>query len=52
MPNVKHLVTVRGVELVESYSFEIDAPKGYEVIVKDDLNPNSERNNASLREAL
>jgi|GEM_PF-1150007 len=52
MPNVKNFVTVRGVDLKENYSFEIDAPKGYKVIVKEDLNPNAEKNNASLRETL
>jgi hypothetical protein len=37
MPKVAHHVTVQGVELDESYSFEIYCPKGYRIIVKDKL---------------
>lgn len=52
MPNVKNFVAVRGVDLVESYSFEIQAPEGYRVIVKDDLNPNVNNKESLLRETL
>ncbi len=47
MPKVAHHVTVQGVELDESYSFEINYPKGFKVIVKDILNPDNPAN-ASL----
>ena len=46
MPKAAHHVTVQGVELVESYKFEINAPKGYRVVVKEDLNPNAPQNAA------
>ncbi|WMX14080.1 MULTISPECIES: hypothetical protein [unclassified Aureispira] len=39
MPNVANFVTVKGVDLAEYYTFEISAPKNYEVIVKEDLVP-------------
>jgi hypothetical protein len=53
MPNVAHFVAVRGVDLVESYTFEINAPKGYKVVVKEDLNPNAKQNkNATLGQML
>jgi len=43
MPNIANFVAVKGVDLVESYSFEINAPKGYKVVVKEDLNPNAQQ---------
>ena len=46
MPKVAHHVTVQGVELDESYSFEINCPKGYKVVVKDILNPGNPANDS------
>jgi len=40
MPNIAHYVAVKGVDLIETYTFEVHAPKGYKVVVKQDLNPN------------
>jgi len=40
MPNVAHYVAVKGVDLIETYTFEVYAPEGYKVVVKQDLNPN------------
>jgi hypothetical protein len=40
MPNVVHYVAVQGVGLIETYTFEVNAPEGYKVVVKQDLNPN------------
>lgn len=40
MPNVAHYVAVKGVDLTESYTFEVNVPEGYKVIVKRGLNPN------------
>lgn len=52
MPNIANMVAVQGVELVESYSFEINAPKGFKVVVKDDLNPKAKQNNSTLGQNL
>ena len=41
MPNVAHYVAVKGVDLIETYTFEVYAPEGYKVIVKQDLNHSS-----------
>lgn len=38
MPNVANFVMVKGVDLEEHYTFEVNAPKNYEVIVKEDFN--------------
>lgn len=51
MPKVAHYVAVQGVDLVESYNFEIQAPKGYRVVVKEDLNPSAPQN-ATLGQAI
>ena len=51
MPKVDHYVAVQGVNLVESYSFDVQAPEGYRVIVKEDLNPNVSQN-VSLEQAI
>ena len=53
MPKVKNYVAVKGVDLVEKYSFKIDAPKGYKIVVKQDLNPNfKQTTNAKLGQVL
>ena len=44
MPKTAHHVTVQGVALTESYTFEINAPIGYRVVVKEDLNPSAPQN--------
>jgi hypothetical protein len=49
MPDVAHHVTVKGVDLVESYNFEISVPFGYKVVVKDDLNPDAPQNSTLLQ---
>ncbi len=36
MPKMSHKITVKGVELVETLSFEVNVPEGYEVIVKEE----------------
>ena len=41
MPNVAHYVAVKGVDLIETYTFEVYAPEGYKVVVKQDLNHSS-----------
>jgi hypothetical protein len=51
MPKVAHYVAVQGVDLVESYDFKIQAPKGYKVVVKEDLNPTAPQN-ATLGQAI
>lgn len=51
MPKVGHYVAVQGVDLVESYSFEIQAPEGYRVVVKEDNNPSAPQN-ATLGQAI
>ena len=51
MPKVAHYVAVQGVDLVESYNFKIQAPKGYKVVVKEDLNPTAPQN-ATLGQAI
>ena len=51
MPKVAHYVAVQGVDLVESYDFKIQAPKGYKVAVKEDLNPTAPQN-ATLGQAI
>ena len=51
MPKAAHHVTVQGVELAETYTFEINAPKGYKVVVKEDLNPQAPQN-ATLGQAI
>ncbi|MCH2022555.1 MAG: hypothetical protein MK207_08770 [Saprospiraceae bacterium] len=51
MPDIAHFVTVKGVALVESYTFEINTPVGYKVVIKDDLNPNAPHN-STLQEAI
>lgn len=33
MPNSANFVTVKGVDLIEQYTFEVKVPKGYRVIV-------------------
>lgn len=48
MPNVANFVAVQGVDLLESYTFEISAPKGYRVVVKEDLNPKANQHNGTL----
>jgi hypothetical protein len=53
MPNVAHFVTVKGVDLVETYKFEVIAPKGYKLVVKEELNPNfKESANTKLGQVL
>lgn len=34
MPKVSNLVTIKGILLQENFSFEVQSPKGYQVIVK------------------
>ena len=46
MPKAAHQVTVQGVELTETYTFEVNAPKGYRIVVKEDLNPAAPQNAA------
>jgi hypothetical protein len=41
MPKVYHNIAVKGVQLIETYSFRINVPSGYKVVVKEDLNPNA-----------
>jgi hypothetical protein len=49
MPDVAHFVTVKGVDLVESYTFEINVPAGYKVVIKEDLNPGAPQNSTLLQ---
>lgn len=41
MPNAANYISIKGVGLVEEYKFEVNVPKGYTIVVKDNLNPNS-----------
>lgn len=41
MPNAANIIIIKGTNLVERYKFEVNVPKGYEVIIKDNLNPNT-----------
>lgn len=36
MPNIANQVTVKGVQLVEQLKFEVNAPEGYDIIIKGD----------------
>lgn len=48
MPKADHFVIVKGVDLEERYSFDIKAPKGYNVIVKKNQ-PQAQRVNYSFK---
>ena len=48
MPHVENFVFVKGVDLIESYSFEVTYPKGYHIAVKEDLNPKAINKNSRL----
>ena len=39
MPNIAYYVAVKGVDLIETYTFEIYAPEGYEIVIKENLEP-------------
>lgn len=53
MPKVANLVVVQGVDLLETCTFVIHAPKGYRVIIKNDLNPKHlQKEGGSLEESL
>jgi hypothetical protein len=52
MPNVANFVTVKGVDLEEFYTFEINVPKDHEVIIKEDFNPKAAQPQNSFKTSM
>ncbi|WP_264788760.1 hypothetical protein [Aureispira anguillae] len=50
MPNTTNFVTIKGVDLIERYSFEVNVPKGYNILVKEGSNSNMSYAKAKLGE--